>query len=162
MNNTHLREWIMNFTHLPSPSWDHQDRQHILYNESPSAILCGDSHNLSLWRIQVTPLDRQGITLCVLSIRKSGQKLQPMLLGADNSLLQIFMKLLHNIDGMMVWWRSYKLVYKNWKVKSSTSSRLFQYFSEFENLITSNDIVLFHQAWGRPTVIQHSSQLTQH
>jgi hypothetical protein len=43
------------------------------------------------------------------------------------------------------------------KVKSSPSSNLCQYVSEFRNMFTSDDKALFCQAYEKPIVTQHLS-----
>jgi hypothetical protein len=48
------------------------------------------------------------------------------------------------------------------KVKSSTSSSLRQYISEFKDVFTSDNEVLFCQECGKSTVAQQHSQFAQH
>jgi hypothetical protein len=48
------------------------------------------------------------------------------------------------------------------KVKSSDSSRLRQYVSDFKDVFTSDGKVLFCQACGKSVVAQQLSQVTRH
>jgi hypothetical protein len=48
------------------------------------------------------------------------------------------------------------------KVKSSDSSRLRQYVSDFKDVFTSDGKVIFCQACGKSVVAQQCSQVTQH
>jgi hypothetical protein len=48
------------------------------------------------------------------------------------------------------------------EVKSSDSSRLHQYVSDFKDVFTSDGKVLFCQACGKSIVAQQCSQVTQH
>jgi hypothetical protein len=48
------------------------------------------------------------------------------------------------------------------KVKSSDSSCLLQYVSDFKDVFTSDGKVLFSQACGKSIVAQQHSQVTQH
>jgi hypothetical protein len=48
------------------------------------------------------------------------------------------------------------------KVKSSDSSRLHQYVSDFKDVFTSDGKVLLCQACGKSVVAQQHSQVTQH
>jgi hypothetical protein len=48
------------------------------------------------------------------------------------------------------------------KVKSSDSSRLHQYVSDFNNVFTSDDRVLFCQACGKSIVAHQRYQVTEH
>lgn len=47
-------------------------------------------------------------------------------------------------------------------MKSSVSSRLRQYICELKTVFTSDHEVLFRQACGKATVVQTSSEVTQH
>jgi hypothetical protein len=51
---------------------------------------------------------------------------------------------------------------KNGEVKSTGSSRLRQYVSDFKDVFTSDGKVLFCQACGISVVAQQRSQVTQH
>jgi hypothetical protein len=44
----------------------------------------------------------------------------------------------------------------------SASSHLRHYVSEFRDVFTFDGEVLFRQAYGKPTVLQKRSQVTQH
>jgi hypothetical protein len=48
------------------------------------------------------------------------------------------------------------------KAKSSESSHLRQYVSDFKDVFTSDGKVIFCQACEKSVVIQHHSQVTQH
>jgi hypothetical protein len=48
------------------------------------------------------------------------------------------------------------------KVKSSDSSRLRQYVSDFKDVFTSDGKVLFRQAFGKSIVAKQRSQVSQH
>jgi hypothetical protein len=55
-----------------------------------------------------------------------------------------------------------RFVYKNQKIKSSSSSHFCHYVSEFKGVLTSDGKILFCQACVQSTVMQEYSQITQH